>query len=83
MNVIIELLIALLGLIYSYFDAFVRLFLPSKRKDVTGKNILITGSAQGLGREMAIRFHALGANLALLDINEVSLQLILNLITFA
>jgi NAD(P)-dependent dehydrogenase (short-subunit alcohol dehydrogenase family) len=34
---------------------------------LSGRNILITGAASGIGRAIALRFHAEGARLALLD----------------
>ena len=39
-------------------------------KQLSGKNILITGAAAGIGREMAIAFARERANLALLDIDS-------------
>ena len=40
-------------------------------KELAGKNILITGAAAGIGREMASAFAREGANLALLDVNAL------------
>ncbi len=42
--------------------------------DIQGKTIVITGAAQGLGLTMAIKLAELGANLALIDLNETSLS---------
>lgn len=69
--VFIEFLLLLLQFGLVLVQTLLGLFLPTKRKNVTGKNILITGSAQGIGKEMAILLHNLGANLALVDINQV------------
>ena len=42
--------------------------------DLSGKNIVITGAASGIGRAMARRFHAEGAGrLYLTDVNEAGL----------
>jgi short-subunit dehydrogenase len=43
-------------------------------KNLSGKNILLTGAASGIGRLMAGRFAAEGARLVLLDINETLLE---------
>lgn len=40
---------------------------------IVGKNIVITGAASGIGRQCAIDFSNVGANLTLLDINEEEL----------
>jgi NAD(P)-dependent dehydrogenase (short-subunit alcohol dehydrogenase family) len=40
---------------------------------IEGKTIVITGSASGIGRQCAIDFSNVGANLVLLDINEEQL----------
>ena len=42
--------------------------------NLTNKTIVITGGGQGLGRTMAINFAQSGANIALIDLNEVLLQ---------
>lgn len=70
-SVFIEFLLLLLQFGLVLVQTLVGLVLPTKRKNVSGKNILITGSAQGIGKEMAILLHKLGANLALVDINQV------------
>ena len=42
-------------------------------KSITGKNIVVTGAAQGLGKEMSLVCAREGGNIALIDINEKSL----------
>ena len=42
--------------------------------DLKAKNIVVTGGGQGLGLAMALEFAKAGANLSLIDINEVPLK---------
>ena len=42
--------------------------------DLTGKTILITGAASGIGRCVAVEASKLGANMILVDLNEAGLQ---------
>jgi len=42
-------------------------------KSLSGKNVLITGAAAGIGREMALLFAQEKANLVLMDINKAKL----------
>lgn len=42
--------------------------------DLSNRKILITGAAQGLGAEMASVLAAMGAELAITDIDEAGLQ---------
>jgi phosphoglycerate dehydrogenase-like enzyme len=57
--------------LYEYLLAIGRLFVPANRKSICGELVVITGAGQGLGREVAKQLAALGAKLALLDINQV------------
>lgn len=56
----------------AYLEAIVGLIQPKRRKSIKGKNVLITGSGHGLGRELAIKFAQQGANLILVDINDAN-----------
>lgn len=42
--------------------------------DLTGKKILVTGAASGIGRCVAVEASKLGAGIILVDLNEVGLQ---------
>lgn len=42
--------------------------------DLTGRNVLVTGAAQGIGYHAARLLHALGANLTLVDANAAKLE---------
>ena len=42
--------------------------------DLTGKQVLVTGAASGIGRCVAVEASKLGASLILVDLNETGLQ---------
>lgn len=42
--------------------------------DLTGKTVLVTGAASGIGRCVAVEASKLGANVILVDLNEAGLQ---------
>ena len=46
--------------------------------EVKGKTVLITGSASGLGKSMALGFGKLGANVIVSDIKQDSIELVVN-----
>ncbi|CAH2301635.1 estradiol 17-beta-dehydrogenase 11-like [Pelobates cultripes] len=70
MNIFLEILLLLLTFIYSYLEAFVKLFIPLKRKSVSGEIVLITGAGHGIGRITATLFAKLESVLVLWDINK-------------
>ena len=49
--------------------------------DLTGKNVLVTGAASGIGRCVAVEASKLGANLILVDLNEIGLQETFSMLT--
>lgn len=74
MNFILETL-QVIGLVVWYsLDTFVHFFIPTKRKNISGEVVLITGSGSGIGRLMALEFAALGTVLVLWDINQDGLK---------
>ncbi|XP_077208473.1 epidermal retinol dehydrogenase 2-like isoform X3 [Paroedura picta] len=66
---ILETLKFILLLIYYYLEAFIMKFCQAP-KTVAGEIVLITGSANGIGKQMALNFAQLGAILVLWDIDE-------------
>ncbi|XP_049671236.1 estradiol 17-beta-dehydrogenase 11 [Accipiter gentilis] len=70
MNPFLDLLLFLATLIYSYLEAFVKLFVPVKRKSVSGELVLITGAGHGVGRATAFEFAKRRSRLVLWDINK-------------
>ncbi|KAM6346107.1 estradiol 17-beta-dehydrogenase 11-like [Podargus strigoides] len=70
MNPFVGVLLFLATLIYSYLEAFVKLFVPVKRKSVSGELVLITGAGHGVGRATAFEFAKRQSRLVLWDINK-------------
>ncbi|CAI5779487.1 epidermal retinol dehydrogenase 2-like [Podarcis lilfordi] len=69
MNFFLETL-RVIGLsVYFILESFVLLFIPVRKKNVTGEIVLITGAGSGIGRLMALKFARLGATLVLWDIS--------------
>jgi hypothetical protein len=52
-------------------ESLLKLFIPKKRKSVTGEIVLITGAGHGIGRQTAYEFAKLKCKLVLWDINKV------------
>ncbi|KAM4709652.1 17-beta-hydroxysteroid dehydrogenase 13-like [Discoglossus pictus] len=74
MNVILEYVLLIGIAIYSYLEAFVKLFIPLKRKSVRGDIVLITGSGHGMGRLTAYEFAKRQSVLVLWDINKQGVE---------
>lgn len=70
MNFFLETLKVLVLSIYYTFEPLFLWLLPSRRKNVAGEIVLITGAGSGIGRLMALEFAPLGATLVLWDINQ-------------
>ncbi|XP_075058898.1 17-beta-hydroxysteroid dehydrogenase 13-like [Mixophyes fleayi] len=74
MNIVLEIVLLLLTILYSYLESFVKLFIPLKRKCVSGEIVLITGAGHGIGRVTATEFAKLHSVLVLLDINKNGIE---------
>ncbi|NXA96064.1 DHB11 dehydrogenase, partial [Melanocharis versteri] len=51
-------------------EAFVKLFVPVRRKSLSGELVLITGAGHGVGRATALEFAKRQSRLVLWDINK-------------
>lgn len=50
MNLLLEILLLFVTIIYSFMEVSVKLFIPVKRKFVSREIVLITGAVHGIGR---------------------------------
>lgn len=69
-----DIFVLVLGAVFYFFEAFVRLFIPHCKKDVEGEIVLVTGAANGIGKLIAKELGHYGATLVLWDINSEALD---------
>ncbi|GAB1289907.1 17-beta-hydroxysteroid dehydrogenase 13 [Apodemus speciosus] len=70
MNLVLELVLLVGIIIYSYLESLVKFFIPRRRKSVAGQTVLITGAGHGIGRLTAYEFAKRKSRLVLWDINK-------------
>ncbi|KAK2491980.1 hypothetical protein MC885_015134 [Smutsia gigantea] len=70
MNIILDILLLLTTIIYSYLESLVKVFIPQRRKSVAGEIVLITGAGHGIGRMTAYEFAKRKSRLVLWDVNK-------------
>ncbi|XP_073493134.1 17-beta-hydroxysteroid dehydrogenase 13-like [Phyllobates terribilis] len=74
MSIIVEYIALFFIAIYSYLEALIKLFIPDRKKSVSGDIVLITGSGHGIGRLTALEFAKLETILVLWDINKDGIE---------
>jgi hypothetical protein len=72
-NTLTDIVFLIIKIINAYIESIGNLLINVPKKDVKNQVILITGSGHGLGRELSLMFAKLGAKLALVDVNQVSI----------
>ena len=70
MKIILDLLLLLLIIVYSYLESLLKVFIPRRRKSVAGEIVLITGAGHGIGRQTAYEFAQRKSRLVLWDIKR-------------
>lgn len=74
MNFFLETIRVLLLSLWYNVESFIYLFVPEKKKNISGEVVLITGAGSGIGRLMAQEFAALDTIVVLWDINQEGMK---------
>ncbi|OWK13826.1 HSD17B11, partial [Cervus elaphus hippelaphus] len=74
MKFLLSVFLLLPFLLVCIVESLLKLFIPKKRKSVTGEIVLITGAGHGIGRQTAYEFAKLKCKLVLWDINKHGLE---------
>lgn len=75
MSIVLDILLLLTTIIYSYLESLVKVFIPQRRKSVASEIVLITGAGHGIGRMTAYEFAKRKSRLVLWDVNKVIVPL--------
>ncbi|NXS56620.1 RDHE2 dehydrogenase, partial [Brachypteracias leptosomus] len=59
---------------FKFFEKLILLIVPQRKKSFAEETVLITGSANGIGRQIALKFAPSGATLVLWDIDDENNQ---------
>ncbi|KAM6161051.1 estradiol 17-beta-dehydrogenase 11 [Erethizon dorsatum] len=74
MRFLLSSLLLLPLLLVFYLESLIKLFIPRKKKSVTGEIVLVTGAGHGIGRLTAYEFAKRKSRLVLWDINKHGIE---------
>lgn len=70
MSIVLEIIYVTKNVLQALLVSIFRFFIPPKRKSVKNDIVLVTGSASGIGRQLALEFSDLEAVVVLWDIDD-------------
>ena len=74
LRVLMDLVVLILKIVYSYAEELVRQFWPRREKDLRGEVAVVTGGGHGIGRELALKLVKLGVRVAIWDVNKAGAE---------